>query len=124
MSLSPKQRAILAKLKADGRVELPYEADRAVRSLFKKGLVSYRSQHVGSGDSFCGWLVTPPTAPKLKRYEVHMTFKHPAHDERDGYRYDVDAHSKSEACKRARKLADNEGHDGVRWFKATEVTAS
>jgi hypothetical protein len=70
-------------------------------------------------------MIAATPAPKpLKRYEVHMTFKHPAHDERDGYRYDVDARSKREACKRARKLADNEGHDGVRWFKATEVTAS
>ncbi|NIF40195.1 hypothetical protein F3J14_04605 [Burkholderia sp. Tr-862] len=60
----------------------------------------------------------------FKRYNVHMTFEFPAWDEVNGYWYDdVVARSKSEANKRARSLADDDGHTCARrvWFKAHEV---
>lgn len=56
----------------------------------------------------------------LKRYEVHMTFRNPAWDEKNGYHYSVTARSKAEACKRARRQSEDDGHGGVRYFKATE----
>lgn len=63
------------------------------------------------------------TSPQktLKPYTVHMTFRDPGWDERDGYDYDVHGYSKSDACRVARRRAYNDGHTGVLYFKATEV---
>lgn len=61
--------------------------------------------------------------PKLKKYNVHMTFQYPAWNEKDGYWYDgIIARNKREANKRARSMADDDGHTcGNRvWFKAYE----
>lgn len=57
----------------------------------------------------------------FKSYQVLMTFKYPAWDEKNGVTFDVRARSKAEAVKAARRQASDEGHTGVRYFKATEV---
>ena len=43
-------------------------------------------------------------------YTVTLTFRYPAWDEREGLRYTVEADSKREAVKRARRQADRDGH--------------
>jgi hypothetical protein len=53
-------------------------------------------------------------------YKVLMRFKSPAWDEVEGIEYQVTADNKADAVKRARRQADNDGHMGVRYFKATE----
>jgi len=57
----------------------------------------------------------------MKKYQVLMTFKNPAWDEKNGYLYEVNAKSKSEACKYARKESEYQGHCGVRYFSAKEM---
>lgn len=58
----------------------------------------------------------------LTRYTVKATFKHPAWDERDGITYTVLASSKAEANRRARRMADDDGHQNVT-FKASEASS-
>lgn len=53
-------------------------------------------------------------------YIVTMRFKHPAYDEVNGIRYTIRAESKADACKRARRQADHDGHMGRRHFSAVE----
>jgi len=43
-------------------------------------------------------------------YRVTIRFQYPAHDERNGITYYIDAASKSEAAKRARYQATRDGH--------------
>lgn len=43
-------------------------------------------------------------------YTVTLRFQYPAHDERDGIPFEVNARSKSEAVKDARRQADRDGH--------------
>jgi hypothetical protein len=71
--------------------------------------------------------VAPAPAPARKpldTYTVHVTFQYPAWDEKDGFTYEVQATSKSEANKRARTLAERDGHAvtgrGRVYFKATK----
>lgn len=54
----------------------------------------------------------------LKPYAVHVTFKAPAWDERDGLEVVVHGYSKSDAVKVARSKVRNDGHTGVLYFKA------
>lgn len=55
----------------------------------------------------------------LIEYSVLMTFQHPAWDERNGYTYTTFATSKAQAVRNARRMAEAEGHTGVRYFTAT-----
>lgn len=55
-------------------------------------------------------------------YAVLMTFQHPAWDEKRGIEYLIRADSKANACKYARRRADDDGHSGRRFFKAVEAT--
>ena len=48
--------------------------------------------------------------PEYSDYTVLLTFRYPAHDERDGILYDVRANSKRDAIKQARRAADNGGN--------------
>lgn len=61
----------------------------------------------------------------IKTYEVTMRFQHPAWDERDGIKYEVEARSKSEANRWARRLAERDGHacggNGRYWFSAKQI---
>lgn len=57
----------------------------------------------------------------MPNYRVHVTFKHPAYDERGGLDYDVYADTKADAVKRARRRARDDGHTGTLYFKAEEV---
>ena len=54
-------------------------------------------------------------------YNVTMRFAFPAWDEKDGITYVVFASSKAQACKRARRIADDDGHSGRRFFTAVEA---
>lgn len=60
------------------------------------------------------------------RYEVRLRFKYPAWDEKDGIPFEVEADSKSEAIKIARREADYGGHlcggKGRVSFKAKEMS--
>lgn len=47
---------------------------------------------------------------EIKTYEVTLTFKHPSWDEKDGIQYEIDARSKGDAIKRARRQAYDDGH--------------
>lgn len=57
----------------------------------------------------------------MKSYAVHVTFKYPAWDERDGLHLLVSARTKADAIKYARRQVRNDGHTGVLYFKAIEV---
>lgn len=62
----------------------------------------------------------------LKRFNVVMRFEYPAWDEVDGISYDaIQAISKSDANRQARRLAERDGHAiggrGRYFFTATEV---
>jgi len=57
---------------------------------------------------------------KMKNYIVIIRFKFPAWDEKCGLRYEVKAKNKSDAIKQVRKLSENYGHVGVRYYKAEE----
>ncbi len=57
----------------------------------------------------------------LKDYTVHVTFAHPAWDEKDGLDIDVTARTKRDACKSARRKMSDAGHLGRMSFKATET---
>ena len=56
----------------------------------------------------------------MKTYNVHLTFKHPAWDQKEGFDYTIKANSKLEAVKYARRKAFDNGETGVIYFKATE----
>lgn len=61
----------------------------------------------------------------MKKYTVLLKFQYPAHDEVGGIPYDdIEATSKSDAIRQARRLADRDGHTvggrGRYSFKATE----
>lgn len=43
-------------------------------------------------------------------YTVTLRFQFPAHDERDGIPFEVQARSKADAIKQARRQADHDGH--------------
>lgn len=76
-----------------------------------------------------GLILAPAAARRgkgeLLTYNVKMTFQHPAWDEVAGIDYEgIVASSKSEANKKARRLAERDGHvygRGRIFFKATEV---
>lgn len=59
-----------------------------------------------------------------KNFTVTMRFQFPAWDEKDGIAFELQAKSKAEAIKHARRLADHDGHlcggKGRVSFKATE----
>jgi hypothetical protein len=63
----------------------------------------------------------------LKPYIVTLTFQYPAWDEKDGYRYEVQATSKKQAIQRARWQAERDGHAvggrGRYWFRAEEYAS-
>ncbi len=54
--------------------------------------------------------VETPTAQAVQNYEVVLRFQHPAHDEKDGILFEVQATNKSDAIKYARREADKAGH--------------
>lgn len=54
-------------------------------------------------------------------FTVLMTWQYPAWNERDGATYTVTARTKAEAVKRARRIAEDHGHTGRRYFKATRA---
>lgn len=56
-----------------------------------------------------------------QRYVVHVTWRDPAWDEKDGADIETEARSKSEACKYVRNQMRRDGHMGVLYFKATEA---
>jgi len=56
----------------------------------------------------------------MKTYNVHLTFKHPAWNTKDGIDYTIKANTKAEAIKYARRQASDYGETGVIYFKATE----
>ena len=56
-----------------------------------------------------------------REYRVHVTKRHPAWDERDGWDYHVNAASKADAVAIARRRYAYDGHLGLAWFKATEL---
>lgn len=62
---------------------------------------------------------------EFKQYEVTLRFQHPAWDEKNGIPFSVEACSKAEAIKHARREADIAGHlcggKGRVTFKAVEV---
>lgn len=67
--------------------------------------------------------VKPSKEPKT--FSVRMTFEYPSWSTVDGILYTgIIASSKQEACKRARKMAEDAGHAvggiGKYWFKAEE----
>lgn len=68
-----------------------------------------------------------PVAAKIKRatYAVTMTFEFPAWDETKGVFFSVEANSKAEAIKEARRQAYADGYattgKGKYWFKAEEA---
>lgn len=61
-----------------------------------------------------------------KTYEVTLRFQFPAWDERDGISYTIEAETKSDAIRYARRQAENDGHAcggrGRYWFSAVEAT--
>jgi hypothetical protein len=57
----------------------------------------------------------------MENYKVHVRFKHPAWDERDGYCVYVESRSKSDAIKSARRQMRDAGHGGVKYFTATKT---
>ena len=63
--------------------------------------------------------------PEYKLYMVTMSFQFPAHDEREGIPYEVEAKSKSAANKEAKRQAERDGHivsgKGRITFKAREL---
>lgn len=69
-----------------------------------------------------GSIVTKGAA-SVKTYNVHITWKYPAWDEKSGADITVSARSKADAIKSARREMRNGGHTGVMYFKATEVNA-
>ena len=62
-------------------------------------------------------------ADERKKYTVHVTWKHPAWDEKDGADLEIEARSKAEACKYARNEMRRRGHLGAMYFSATEGAA-
>lgn len=62
----------------------------------------------------------PPKA-EWKKYVVHVTWRDPAWDEKDGADIETEARSKADACKYVRRQMRDGGHTGVMYFKATEV---
>lgn len=71
--------------------------------------------------------IAAPVAAKIKRatYAVTMTFEFPAWDETKGVFFSVEANSKKEAIKEARRQAYADGYattgKGKYWFKAEEA---
>lgn len=61
----------------------------------------------------------------MNRYTVTLRFEAPAWDEKNGIPYEIEAASKSEAVKKARRHAEEYGHTGTgkgRYtFKAIET---
>ena len=56
-----------------------------------------------------------------KKYVVHVTWRDPAWDEKDGADIETEARSKADACKYVRRQMRDGGHTGVMYFKATEI---
>ncbi|SDF84294.1 hypothetical protein [Thalassobaculum litoreum] len=60
----------------------------------------------------------------MTTYIVTLRFEHPAWDEINGIPYEIDAESKRDAIKSARRKAERDGHIGAgamtgrTWFKA------
>jgi hypothetical protein len=62
--------------------------------------------------------------PSLREYSVHVQPKFPAYDEVRGWDLRIFAHSKKEACRKARAQTAGGGHTGVRFYTATEINES
>ena len=52
----------------------------------------------------------------MATYTVTIRFQYAAHNEQDGIQYEVYGKTKADAIKRARKMAENDGHTGP-WVK-------
>lgn len=55
----------------------------------------------------------------MQTYIVTLKFQHPAWDEKEGIPYEVTAKTKADAIKRARRMAENDGHAGP-WVTASK----
>ncbi len=64
------------------------------------------------------------TATEYKTFDVHVTKRYPAHDERDGFDLEITATSKLQAIRYARRQMNDDGHTGPgcgpATFKAVE----
>ena len=56
----------------------------------------------------------------FRKYDVKVTFKFPAWDEKEGFTVQVYARTKAEANKRARRMIEDDGHRNVT-LRATEA---
>ena len=56
---------------------------------------------------------------QTSQYIVTLRFQFPAHDERDGIPFEVEATGKAEAIRRARLTAYRDGHTGTGKGRAT-----
>lgn len=52
----------------------------------------------------------------MKNFIVTLRFQYPAWDEKDGIPYEIAAKTKTDAIKKARRQAENDGHSGP-WVK-------
>jgi hypothetical protein len=59
------------------------------------------------------YLLSPQYQPRpelaMNQYQVIVTVQYPAHDERDGIVFYVEAGNKQEAIRKARRISDREG---------------
>lgn len=68
-----------------------------------------------------------PAPAKFKKYRVTLNFQYPAHGDRQGITYEVEARSKSDAIKEGRRQMERDGHAGTgvgkgrQTFKAEEI---
>ena len=60
----------------------------------------------------------------METYEVRLTFRYPAWDEKHGIPYEVQADSKSEAIRKARSEAERDGHVPCRGKGKATFTAN
>lgn len=60
------------------------------------------------------------TAVSWLKYNVKVTFRYPAWDERDGYVVQVRARSKTDANRMVRRQAEDAGHNDIT-LRATEA---
>lgn len=58
-------------------------------------------------------------AADVTSFTVTLRYQHPAHDQRDGITWDIEAGSKAEAIRKARKIAER---DGYYWAKQGRMT--
>ena len=68
-------------------------------------------------------------SPDYKKYTVVLRFQYPAHDEHGGIEFDVEARTKADAVRQARRKAEHDGHlpatgKGRATLKAIECDAS